>query len=320
MIIASIDIGSNSLILLIVEFHEQSKNFKVISQQYKYPRISKNINKTNIISDESIKNLIDDLFSFRKIILNNNCNTVFVKCTNAFRLAKNGNEILVSLKEIFGWNFEIISGEEEAFLSFIGTIVPEYLNTKVTLIDIGGGSTEIISGNIDSIEFVNSFQIGIVSCFEKYVRGNTIKSATSEIETEIKEIIHKKKIIIDKTSKLISISGTPTTIACILSGIKDYDEKMIENFSLKLNVLKETEDMLANMTSIEIKNTFGKIVEGREDLLSTGVIILRSFMELFEINEIMVSGKGLRFGTIIQYLLNNYFIKKEDLSKLRIEQ
>lgn len=320
MIIASIDIGSNSLILLIVEFHEQSKNFKVISQQYKYPRISKNINKTNIISDESIKNLIDDLFSFRKIILNNNCNTVLVKCTNAFRLAKNGNEILVSLKEIFGWNFEIISGEEEAFLSFIGTIVPEYLNTKVTLIDIGGGSTEIISGNIDSIEFVNSFQIGIVSCFEKYVRGNTIKSATNEIETEIKEIIHKKKIIIDKTSKMISISGTPTTIACILSGIKDNDEKMIENFSLKLNVLKETENLLANMTFTEIKNTFGKIVEGREDLLSTGVIILRSLMELFEINEIIVSGKGLRFGTIIQYLLNNYFIKMEDLSKLRIEQ
>jgi len=320
MIIASIDIGSNSLILLIVEFHEQSKNFKVISQQYKYPRISKNINKTNIISDESIKNLIDDLFSFRKIILNNNCNTVLVKCTNAFRLAKNGNEILVTLKEIFGWNFEIISGEEEAFLSFIGTIVPEYLNTKVTLIDIGGGSTEIISGNIDSIEFVNSFQIGIVSCFEKFVRGNTIKSATNEIETEIKEIIHKKKIIIDKTSKVISISGTPTTIACILSGIKDYDEKMIENFSLKLNVLKETENLLDNMTSTEIKNTFGKIVEGREDLLSTGVIILRSLMELFEINEIIVSGKGLRFGTIIQYLLNNYFIKKEDLSKLRIEQ
>jgi len=320
MIIASIDIGSNSLILLIVEFHEQSKNFKVISQQYKYPRISKNINKTNIISDESIKNLIDDLFSFRKIILNNNCNTVLVKCTNAFRLAKNGNEILVTLKEIFGWNFKIISGEEEAFLSFIGTIVPEYLNTKVTLIDIGGGSTEIISGNTDSIEFVNSFQIGIVSCFEKFVRGNTIKSATNEIETEIKEIIHKKKIIIDKTSKMISISGTPTTIACILSGIKDYDEKIIENFSLKLNVLKETENLLANMTSTEIKNTFGKIVEGREDLLSTGVIILRSLMELFEINEIIVSGKGLRFGTIIQYLLNNYFIKKEDLSKLRIEQ
>jgi len=320
MIIASIDIGSNSLILLIVEFHEQSKNFKVISQQYKYPRISKNINKTNIISDESIKNLIDDLFSFRKIILNNNCNTVLVKCTNAFRLAKNGNEILVTLKEIFGWNFKIISGEEEAFLSFIGTIVPEYLNTKVTLIDIGGGSTEIISGNTDSIEFVNSFQIGIVSCFEKFVRGNTIKSATNEIETDIKEIIHKKKIIIDKTSKVISISGTPTTIACILSGIKDYDEKIIENFSLKLNVLKETENLLANMTSSEIKNTFGKIVEGREDLLSTGVIILRSLMELFEINEIIVSGKGLRFGTIIQYLLNNYFIKKEDLSKLRIEQ
>lgn len=320
MTIASIDIGSNSLILLIVEFQEQSKNFKVISQQYKYPRISKNIHKTNIISDISIKNLIDDLFSFQKIIFSHNCNTVLVKCTNAFRLAKNGNEILQSLKEIFGWDFKIISGEQEAFLSFIGTVVPEFVNTNITLIDIGGGSTEIISGNINSIEFVKSLPIGIVSYFEKFVRGNTIQSVMNNIENQIREIIQKEKITINKSSKVISISGTPTTIACILSCIKDYDEIMIENFSIKLNVLKETENLLANMKSIEIKNTFGKIVEGREDLLSTGVIILRSLMELFEINEIIVSGKGLRFGTIINYLLDNSFIKKEDLSELQIEQ
>ncbi len=303
MNIASIDIGSNTAILLIASI-EKGKLYPLYNQ-YETPRLGKGIDINGKITDDKIELLLKILKQFKRKIEEHNCIKTIITATNAMRLANNSEEIISKVKNDLALNIQIIPGEKEAELSFLGgsSAFPN-INEKV-IIDIGGGSTEIIYGNKNNILFKHSFQVGTVSLTEKFLTNFSDKLNIKEkIYNHLDSIFTLLKTNIPKGVATIAVAGTPTTLFCMSKGLQEYDENIVEGAFFKYNELLNISKILVNLAPIEVKQKYGNVVNGREDVIFAGSLILLYLAELFFIDSIYISGRDLRYGSIINYINN----------------
>ena len=306
MTIASIDIGSNTILLLIAEYNKQDNNIKTIANFYESPRLSEGIKLGDKLRREKINSLISVLNLYKQEIENYNCEKVLIVATNAFRLISNGKDVLDEIRELFGWDIEIITGDEEARLTFIGSIFPISKNSTKNVIDIGGGSTEFIHGNISSIHFKKSFDIGVVSLTEKFFIN--YPPSEKEVFKALEYSINVFTELVGNYSRsldTIAVAGTPTTLSCIKQNIRDYNEAKVENTILELDDIEIITSELSNLTRNQVLEKYGQVVNGREDVLLAGCLILVSFMKQIKINHVKVSAKGLRYGVVVDFLVKN---------------
>ena len=302
MIIASIDIGTNTVLLLIAEVDEISFEITPLLNEYRMPRIGRGLKLTENITADRIKKLFTVLSEYESIIGKYNVNDVLVTATNALRIAANSAEIAERIKKQLSWNINIISGKTEAEFAFLGAVPVSTKNKIILVIDIGGGSTELILGKENNIEYRKSFQIGSVSATEKYLRNSPpldieLSKLKIELETIFGEI--KNKFAPDLT---YSIAGTPTTVFCMINEIKSFDDSIVEGGILKHEDIVKLIQELKKLSPEEIRIGYGKVIQGREDIILGGTIILLNIMKLLNLSEVIVSSKGLRYGAIVSFL------------------
>ena len=304
MIIASIDIGTNTILLLIAEIDADYKQIKTLHDEIRIPRIGKGLQVNSPIIQEKVDLLIKTLTEYKKIIAQYSCDKVILTATNAFRIASNAAELVKRIKTELDMDIAIVSGKDEAMLSYLGAISGFPGQGKYLVIDIGGGSTEIIYGNKSGIQFSNSYQAGVVSLTERFLmKQPPEKEEIQQFTDFVKGIfsaIDNNKMVADKA---IAIAGTPTTLACIKANLTEFNESLIEGSILTKAEVKKFADMLALLTPDEIKLRYGSVVTGREDVLFAGTGILYALMETLNIPEVIVSTKGIRYGAIINYLM-----------------
>ncbi len=307
MNLASIDIGSNTVLLLIAKY-DKSKYLQPILNVYRSPRISKGLTNGNTISGYKINELIMVLDEYYTLTKKYCCDKVLLVGTNALRIASNSQIIVDLVKEKYRWDINIIKGEEEARLSYYGTIFPYIYQNKInTIIDIGGGSTEIIKGIDFYIDYTKSFKIGVVSLTEMYFRDfppsdQQIEEAKLFLNYEFKEL----ESTINTNSTLIAVAGTPTTLACIKHNIKEYSENLIDESTLNLDEINKISSKLSLMNPDQVFHKYGDVVKGREDVLFAGTLILKTILEITQNSKIIVSTKGLRYGVLINYIINEF--------------
>jgi len=305
MIIASIDIGTNTILLLIAEITEGSKIIKTILNEYRMPRIGKGLLPGNPVSEDRISSMKVIISEYKKIIEQNKCDKVLVNATNAFRIASNRDELVAIVQSILGVKPEVINGKTEAEYAFLGS-VSEYLQSGKTggVIDIGGGSTEITLGKMDDILFSHSFPFGVVSLSEKYFKNNPpLDSEINEMKNEIKKRISFIPSGIP-LSALVGVAGTPTSLSCISQNLQEYSDELVEGSKLSLKHLFEIEKYFSVETTEDLLAAYPKILPGREDLIFSGLIILKTVMEYLTVPELIVSSKGIRYGAIANYIKN----------------
>ena len=303
MIIASIDIGTNTILLLIAKTDNKSNNITPLLNEYRMPRLGKGLKPGGNIHNDKLMNLFEILSEYQQIIIAHNTEKVIITATNAFRIAANANEILNKIKNKFGYDVDIITGETEAKYAYLGAILSSMKNISSLVIDIGGGSTEIISGKNSRISYRKSFQVGSVSATESYF----IHSHPTPPEDLLKLnnfLVETFQEIKDKfTLKLaIAISGTPTTLFCMINDVKNYDDSIVEGSRLTYLDIEHLIKILQYLSPSEIKERYGKVMQGREDIILGGSVILLNIMKLLELPEVIVSARGIRYGAIIHYL------------------
>lgn len=306
MTIASIDIGSNTVLLLLVDFNPLSRTITNIANFQKIPRLSQGLLPNGEISKKKIDSLLDILLDYKNICAKYNCSKIFINATNAFRIASNSSEIINLIKDKYSLEINTITGEEEGRLTFLGSAFPFLEGESKTVIDIGGGSTEIIFGDQEKIIYQNSFDIGVVSLSERF-----LSSLPSPDAMIIKAEVHINKIFLRLSEQIpanvgtIAVAGTPTTLSCIKQGIKIFDEKLVDNSNITSSELKDMIRELKELSKEEVLKKYGKVVEGREDILLAGSLILYGIMQKLKLNKVTVSSKGLRYGAVVDYLLKN---------------
>jgi exopolyphosphatase / guanosine-5'-triphosphate,3'-diphosphate pyrophosphatase len=312
MTIASIDIGSNTVLLLLAEFDPQLKTLTPITNIQKIPRLSQGLLPNGEISNDKILLLLNILAEFKEICAKYNCSEILINATNAFRYASNSEQIKNHVKDKYFLNIETITGEEEGRLTFLGSAFP-FLNTgSKIIIDIGGGSTEIITGNLKGISYQNSFDIGVVSLSERFLTSlPSSEKRLNATEVHIRKIFSDISKNIHANIEAVAVSGTPTTLSCIKQGIKTFNETLVDESIITFSELNEIIRELKKMNANEILRSYGTIVEGREDIILAGALILSGIMEELNLGKIKVSTRGLRYGAIVNYLLKNKLMEMD---------
>lgn len=302
MNVASIDIGSNTVILLIANVDLNKKKITPLLNLYRTPRISSNLSNSGLISKDSEQKLLKVLDEFLVKILEFSCVEILCTATKALRSAENSDSIINSVEEKTGIKIEVISGEREAEYSFFGSVKDYEPTSSSAVIDIGGGSTEIIIGNSNSINRLYSFNFGSVSLTEKFIKNNPpSKTELENLQNHIIDRLDEKKYLFEKTIKnIIAVAGTPTILSAIIQNLSEYDENKIDNSIIHFSELEEICYQLIKMTYHQILEKYGKIIEGREDVITTGAIILKAILGKMNFQDLIVSTKGLRYGVIVR--------------------
>lgn len=293
MRIAGIDIGTNTILMVAAELNH-SNEFKILVDKNSIARLGENLNTTGKIQDSAIQRAVTILKEYNNICLDLGVEKVYAVCTSAMRDSMNSNEVLAIFRDTIQAQFNIIGGKEEARLSFLGTVED---NKPSIVIDIGGGSTEIIYGQGREILFSHSLQIGAVRLTEKYFQGHP---PNSEQVNSLREHVRQAlKIIPDLSnfSQLYAVAGTPTTLARIAQGLRDYDEQRINGYHL-------SQDMIGLIINTFLSNEIDYLINNlgihkyRADVITAGTIILDEILNHFQINNCQVSTKGLRYGVV----------------------
>jgi exopolyphosphatase / guanosine-5'-triphosphate,3'-diphosphate pyrophosphatase len=296
MICASIDIGTNTLLLLIAEV-TNGKIVNVIEDEHQIARLGEGLENNKIISDNAILRATRILHEYRNIIESYNVELIRVSATSAMRDAKNSSEVKVLFESIIKSPIEIIAGIDEARISFIGTIEDSRIYSDIVL-DIGGGSTEVIIGKNQEISYCQSLQIGAVRITEKYFPDFESKKTNQKIAREYIRYLFSQLNITKSNGNLIAVAGTPTTIAAIDLELPQYNAHLIHNHRISEERLKGIVEIFVNKTSTELVEQYN-IHPNRADVILGGALILLEFLNYTGKSSFLVSCKGLRYGLIL---------------------
>jgi len=304
MIVASIDIGTNTVLLLIAEVDIKTKKLIPLKNEYRLPRIGHDTIRTGIIKSEKINSLFEVLDEYVSIIDKYKCERVIVIGTNALRIAKNSGEISSKIHDRYNFTLQIIPGGLEAEYAYLGAISGMKNVSSAMVIDIGGGSTELIFGSNSGIINKRSIQIGSVSATENFLKHspplhNEIQLLTENIYSMLTTEFSKETKVPDT---VVAVAGTATTLGCMKLNLKEFEENQVEGSQLSMEELNDITNKLSQSTPDKILEQYGQVMKGREDIILAGAIILQKIMEYFNIEELTVSSRGIRYGAIIHWL------------------
>ncbi len=303
MIIASIDIGTNTVLLLVAEVDPVTKNIIPLENRYMLPRIGKGLKPGMPIMQDKISRLTEILTDYKIIADSYKCEHIIASATNAFRIASNAGEIVSGISNKLNINIEIIPGEDEAMYSFWGVTGTNPSDENSLVIDIGGGSTEIVYGLRDKVLYKRSFEIGAVSATESILHhAPPTAEEIDSLADAVKFVFNDHEFENFEVQKAIAIAGTPTTLACIKMHLNNFDEELIEGSTITYPELKELVERLKLLTPEQILLNFKAVVKGREDILLGGSYILLKLLNLFNLDEVLVSTKGIRYGAVVNYI------------------
>lgn len=289
MKLASIDIGTNSMRLLITDY---DKEFVHREKYVDITRIGRGVDDKGCISEEAMERNLRALKKFVDRAREENCEEIFVMGTSALRDSRNRQEFVDRAKKETGLGIDILSGEEEALLGFYGVASDLQESGYVLIVDIGGGSTEFILGDKkQGILFTKSENIGSVRLTERFVRKDPPSmQELAEMEAFIRRIAEQTVDILRTypIKKLIGIGGTATSLSAMVQQLEPYDSDKVHRSLIFKEELEAIFCELVLKTLTQRREMPGLQPE-RADVIIAGTHILCTLMKMLSINEILIS-------------------------------
>lgn len=289
MKLAAIDIGTNSMRLLIADFEDG-----VLKSRKKFvnsTRIGEGVDKNGIINEEAIERNINAINEFKKICNEEMCEDVFCMGTSALRDSKNSEDFIKRSKDLTGIDIDILSGIEEANLGLAGVVEGLENDMEVLVVDIGGGSTEFIIGDLSGIKYNISLNIGALRMTEKFLEKDPVdegeySSFSLFVEEEVEKVLNDISDM--KVDRLVGIGGTITSLSAMNQKLEVYSMDKIHNSKL---CIKDIDNILQNLKimTLDDKKALAGLQKKRADIITAGVGILDIIMKKLEIDEITVS-------------------------------
>ena len=296
---AAVDIGTNSSRLLIGELNNEEDCLNILERKLKITRLGEGVDANKKLTKKAVRRVLTAIKEYKKIMKKYNLKSTRVVGTSALRDVSNSEVLAREIKKL-GFELEIISGEEEAELNFLGAA--SNLKDKFLLLDIGGGSTEFIWPVDKNVNF-KSLDIGCVRMTERFI--NNPESQVSEKEiNKIKEYtfnLLNEKLNLPQNLTLKGVGGTITTLAAVKHEMEVYNSNKIEGSKLRLLELNNFLADFKNMTLEERVQIKGLQAE-RADIITAGLVILISILNFCACNNLTVSDKDLLYGLLKEQL------------------
>ena len=299
---AVIDLGSNTIRLVIYEIYENS-SFKLVEDLSNTIRLQEGMSKSNSLSKDAMEKAMNTVRIFSDYCKDYNIkkSNIFAVATEAVRSASNGNYFIEELKKVSGIEFSVLSGNQEALYSY-SAVVKTFALSRGIIIDIGGGSTEIIRFQNNNIVGYTSIPLGCISVTEKYLgfKANYSNSDLKELQNivtlELKKLDWLKYI---SQERIIGLGGSIRTLSKIHKAKTDYPFTKTHNYKISS---KEFYDLFFELSSMNLNHL--RKVEGlsadRVDIILGGLSIFNAICEYVNTKEILISGYGLRDGVFFE--------------------
>lgn len=299
MNVAAIDIGTNTVLLLIARF-DSSGNITPLVYEQRVPRLGKGVDSSKSLQPKSMQRVIDVLKEYREMMSQYSLASTTVFGTSAVRDATNKDVLAEMVHREVGFELEVLDGEDEAFWTYRGAISGLKKVERVTVVDIGGGSTEITLGHQDRIVNRISLDIGSVRLTERFFKNDPpthpqLEAAITLVEDELAKVKGFKF----QDSTLVGVAGTATSLAILDQGLKDFSIQAVTNHTLNLDNVYALFRTLRSKPSSEIFR-LSSVMHGRADVITAGVLILREIMAHYKFREMIVSERGVRYGLAIR--------------------
>lgn len=298
--IVTIDLGSNSFRVLKYDY----KNHKIISEFNEVVGMADGLVETLNISKDAMIRVINAINKASQD-LNFDPKDAVCVTTAAMRKALNNKEVLSFFEEKTGAKFSIIDANEEARLTLLAVkyaLKREKINSEnFVLLDIGGGSTEIVVNTAQNYE-AKSFDFGIVTMTQKSIKKEDLEKDLNDRKIQIKEFLTSLKIDL-KDYSFVATAGTPTTIAAIKLGQDyfSYDRNIVNGTKVNLNDLEDSLKIFKSHSKDELTKLVG---QGRVEFMEVGTYIYKMVFEVLQKDESIVLDDGLREGVAINYALS----------------
>lgn len=310
---AAIDCGTNSLRLLIVE--EKDGNSKEIARRMEIVRLGQGVDATGKFAPDALERTRRVLAEYVNFMKQERVKDVRMVATSATRDAQNKDEFFTMTAELLstikpGAVAEVITGEEEAKLSFIGAVA--YLSKEESpfcVIDLGGGSTEFVVGVVDG-QLLGSYsaEMGCVRLSERIMKSNPatpeeVEQAREYVAEQLKKTQETVPIASAKT--FVGCGGTFTTIAALALGLEKYEAKAIHDCHLDFEGLRVLTREVISTTSEELR-TNPVIHPGRADVIAGGGVVIDGILDMIEaktgIRELVISEMDILDGIVAELI------------------
>jgi exopolyphosphatase/guanosine-5'-triphosphate,3'-diphosphate pyrophosphatase len=304
MRIAVIDIGTNSTRLLIADV-EDDRIARQLERESNVTRLGAGVDANGSLSDEAMERVYKTLEDYRSLMERHGPERAVAVLTSAVRDAANGQEFARTVEERFGIEPHVLSGDDEAELTFLGAMSARDPadRTPTLVVDIGGGSTELVIGSNHDMSFHVSTQAGVVRQTERHLHEDPPTDAEQEeLSEDVREIIrqgvpeeHRRDV-----QRAIAVAGTATSLGAIAQELDPYDPDKVHGYQLQR---QQCEEMLARLAAIPLEER--KQVKGlhpdRAPTIVAGVLILLEVLRLFGLDRVEVSEHDILQGAALRF-------------------
>ena len=298
--VAAVDCGTNSLRLLVADVDLGRGELADVDRRMEIVRLGQGVDKTGRLAPEALARTAAVLREYATIIADSGASAVRLVATSATRDADNAAEFTRLVKEELGIVPEILTGTQEAVLSFTGAtaeLASEDVEGPFLVADIGGGSTEFVLGQ-EVAGSASSVNIGCVRMTERHLHddpptGQQIAAATADIDAALATVA--EAVPVGQARTLVGLAGSVTTVAGIAMGLQAYDAAVIHHARVSAaDVHAVTTALLAQTRAA--RATIGVMHPGRVDVIGAGALVLDRIMSRFGFGEVLVSEHDILDG------------------------
>jgi exopolyphosphatase/guanosine-5'-triphosphate,3'-diphosphate pyrophosphatase len=308
--VAAIDCGTNSIRLLIADIDPAQARLTDIAREMKIVRLGEGVDRSGRFSDAALERTIGALREYADRIGLAAARSVRMVATSATRDAENAQEFTDRVKEVLGVAPEVVSGEEEAWLSFTGA-TKELADTELDstglavgcpapylVTDIGGGSTEFVLGAAAGVLGMRSIDVGCVRMTERHLHDDPpsaaqIADATADIDAGLDLVVAAVQVARART--FVGLAGSVTTLAGIALGLDSYDSTRIHHSRMTAAQVHEIAGRLLAMTRAG-RAAIPVMHPGRVDVIGAGALVLDRVITRFGFQEVLVSEHDILDG------------------------
>lgn len=306
MLRASIDIGSNSILLLVVEL-EPNNVIKVLENESQVTGLGRDLDINQMFIDIAMEESLRVLSDYAKIIKKYNLDndSIVVTATEATRVAKNSKEFINKVKEETGLNIQTITSEAEAFYSTIGILIGAGDRDQLTIMDIGGASTEVIHYASEKIDSSYSMPVGAVR-YTNWLEKNTVGEHLKEIES----IFSKELDTNCHEGMLYCVAGTMTSVGNMYLGHNEFVESEVHGLKISVDEIKKMQKSYQGFSPSDFLEKF-PFLGKRSKTIAAGLELALWICEKLKVTHVEISTYGLRYGTIISGSIKDEYLFKQ---------
>ncbi|MTV25929.1 Ppx/GppA family phosphatase [Nitriliruptoraceae bacterium ZYF776] len=297
---AAVDVGTNSVRLLVVDADGSR-----ITRELAITRLGQGVDATGRLDDQALARTLATIGGYRDTWRRHGVeDRVRIAATSAVRDAANRDAFFDGVREVAGVDAEVLSGEQEAQLAFAGAVeAVSDVAAPTAVIDVGGGSTELIVGTGEraddgAVQVAGSvsLQLGCVRLTERHLHGDPARGdeVAAARELVVAQLDHADEVLADQgaslhdAAALIGVAGTATTLGALHRGLASYDETHIHGVRIDADALRDLTVQLVAMSAAQ-RAELGPVQPGREDVLHGGALVLAAVVERYGFAELVVS-------------------------------